>query len=68
MRHGADGSGGPSTSSTSGGYAPTPTTPGFVDLAGNQGLLGQVEGHTSRGVIDGLEARTPEQLAEGSAS
>jgi hypothetical protein len=58
MRPGADGSGGPSASSTGGGYAPTPTTPGFVDLAGSQRLLGQVEGRTSRGVINWLEART----------
>jgi transposase len=33
---------------------------GFVDLAGDQGLLGQVEGHTSKAVVDWLEARTPE--------
>jgi transposase len=33
---------------------------GFVDLAGDQGLLGQVDGRTSRAVVDWLEARTPE--------
>lgn len=33
---------------------------GFVDLAADQGLLGQVEGRTSRCVIDWLEARTPQ--------
>jgi len=33
---------------------------GFVDLAGDQGLLGQVEGRTSKAVVDWLEARTPE--------
>lgn len=33
---------------------------GFVDLAGGQGLLGQVEGRTSACVITWLEARTPE--------
>ena len=32
---------------------------GFVDLAGAQGLLGQVEGRTSACVVDWLEARTP---------
>jgi transposase len=33
---------------------------GFVDLAGTQGLLGQVEGRTSSCVIDWLQERTPE--------
>ena len=33
---------------------------GFVDLAGAQGLLGQVEGRTSKCVVDWLQARTPE--------
>lgn len=33
---------------------------GFVDLAGDQGLLGQVEGRTSACVIDWLAARSPE--------
>jgi transposase len=33
---------------------------GFVDLAGDRGLLGQVEGGTSACVIEWLEARTPE--------
>lgn len=33
---------------------------GFVDLAGDQGLLGQVEGRTSACVIGWLQARTPE--------
>jgi transposase len=33
---------------------------GFVDLAGGQGLLGQVEGRTSACVIDWLQTRTPE--------
>lgn len=33
---------------------------GFVDLAGDQGLLGQVEGRTSACVIDWLVARTAE--------
>ena len=32
---------------------------GFVDLAGDQGLLGQVEGRTSRCMVAWLEARTP---------
>jgi transposase len=33
---------------------------GFVDLAGNQGLLGQVEGRTSACVVDWLQAQTLE--------
>jgi transposase len=33
---------------------------GFVDLAGDQGLLGQVTGRTSSCVVDWLQARTPE--------
>ena len=33
---------------------------GFVDLAGDQGLLGQVDGRTSGCVINWLRARTPE--------
>jgi transposase len=33
---------------------------GFVDLAGDQGLLGQAEGRTSGCVVDWLQARTPE--------
>ena len=33
---------------------------GFVDLAGGQGLLGQVEGRTKATVIDWLTARTPQ--------
>ncbi|MDT0264628.1 hypothetical protein RM423_25130, partial [Jatrophihabitans sp. DSM 44399] len=33
---------------------------GFVDLAGTQGLLGQVEGRTSACVVDWLQQRTPE--------
>jgi len=33
---------------------------GFVDLAGDQGLLGQVEGRTKACVIDWLAERTPE--------
>jgi hypothetical protein len=33
---------------------------GFVDLAGEQGLLGQAEGRTSACVVDWLQARTPE--------
>jgi transposase len=37
-----------------------PYDTGFVDLAGEQGLLGQVEGRTSAAVIDWLQARTPE--------
>ena len=37
-----------------------PYDTGFVDLAGEQGLLGQVEGRTSACVIEWLEARTPE--------
>jgi transposase len=37
-----------------------PYDTGYVDLAGDQGLLGQVEGRTSRCVVDWLEARTPE--------
>ena len=36
-----------------------PYDTGFVDLAGEQGLLGQVEGRTSACVIDWLTARTP---------
>src|SRR5262249_48777197 len=32
---------------------------GFVDLAGDQGLLGQVEGRTSAAVVQWLRARTP---------
>ena len=37
-----------------------PYDTGFVDLAGTQGLLGQVEGRTSGCVIDWLTQRTPE--------
>jgi transposase len=37
-----------------------PYDTGFVDLAGAQGLLGQVEGRTSSCVIDWLTARTPQ--------
>lgn len=33
---------------------------GFVDLAGDQGLLGQVTGRTTACVLDWLEARTPQ--------
>jgi transposase len=33
---------------------------GFVDLAGDQGLLGQAEGRTSSCVVNWLQARTPE--------
>jgi transposase len=33
---------------------------GFVDLAGLQGLLGQVEGRTTATVVDWLAGRTPE--------
>ncbi|GAA2087737.1 transposase [Actinomadura alba] len=33
---------------------------GFVDLAGGQGLLGQVEGRTKASVVDWLEARGTE--------
>ncbi|HEY5453968.1 MAG TPA: ISL3 family transposase [Acidothermaceae bacterium] len=36
-----------------------PYDTGFVDLAGAQGLLGQVEGRTSKCVVDWLQARTP---------
>jgi transposase len=35
-----------------------PWDTGFVDLAGDQGLLGQVEGRTSKCVIEWLEARS----------
>jgi transposase len=37
-----------------------PYDTGFVDLAGDQGLLGQVEGRTSKCVVAWLEARTPQ--------
>lgn len=37
-----------------------PWDTGFVDLAGDQGLLGQVEGRTSACVIAWLQARSPE--------
>ncbi|MCJ0907419.1 ISL3 family transposase [Rhodococcus sp. ARC_M6] len=37
-----------------------PWDTGFVDLSGDQGILGQAEGHTSKTVIDWLSARTPE--------
>jgi transposase len=37
-----------------------PYDTGFVDLAGDQGLLGQVEGRTAAAVVDWLAARTPE--------
>ena len=37
-----------------------PWDTGFVDLAGDQGLLGQIEGRTAAAVIDWLAARTPE--------
>ena len=34
--------------------------PGFVDLNGDQGLLGQQEGRTGATVVDWLTERTPE--------
>ena len=37
-----------------------PWDTGFVDLAGDQGLLGQREGRTGAAVIDWLRERTPE--------
>lgn len=37
-----------------------PWDTGFVDLDGNQGILGQAEGRTSKTVIDWLLAHTPE--------
>ena len=37
-----------------------PWDTGFVDLAGDQGLLGQAEGRTAAAVIDWLTARGPE--------
>ena len=37
-----------------------PWDTGFVDLAGDQGLLGQREGRTKAAVIDWLDERTPE--------
>ncbi|WP_242603479.1 transposase [Mycolicibacterium thermoresistibile] len=37
-----------------------PWDTGFVDLSGNQGLLGQREGRTSAAVIDWLNERTPQ--------
>ncbi|MCD2107123.1 transposase [Rhodococcus erythropolis] len=37
-----------------------PWDTGFVDLSGDQGILGQAEGRTSKTVIDWLLARTPE--------
>ncbi len=37
-----------------------PWDTGFVDLAGDQGLLGQAEGRTAASVIDWLAARTPQ--------
>lgn len=37
-----------------------PWDTGFVDLAGNQGLLGQREGRTGAAVIDWLSQRSPE--------
>jgi transposase len=37
-----------------------PWDTGFVDLAGNQGLLGQAEGRTAATVIDWLAARGPQ--------
>jgi transposase len=37
-----------------------PYDTGFVDLAGAQGLLGQIEGRTSRCVIDWLSSRSEE--------
>ena len=36
-----------------------PWDTGFVDLAGGQGLLGQVEGRTSATVVDWLTQRDP---------
>ena len=36
-----------------------PWDTGFVDLAGGQGLLGQVEGRTSAAVVDWLTQRSP---------
>lgn len=37
-----------------------PWDTGFVDLSGNQGILGQAEGRTTKTVVDWLYARTPE--------
>ena len=37
-----------------------PWDTGFVDLAGDQGLLGQQEGRTGAAVVDWLSERTPE--------
>lgn len=37
-----------------------PYDTGFVDLAGDQGLLGQREGRTSQSVVDWLNEQTPE--------
>jgi transposase len=37
-----------------------PYDTGFVDLAGDQGLLGQREGRTSKTVVDWLNAQTPQ--------
>ncbi len=37
-----------------------PRDTGFVDLAGDQGLLGQASGRTGAAVIDWLAARTPQ--------
>ncbi len=37
-----------------------PYDTGFVDLAGDQGLLGQREGRTSKTVVDWLREQTPE--------
>ena len=45
----------------SGRWVPTDAyDTGFVDLAGRQGLLGQVSGRTSSGVVTWLRARPPE--------
>lgn len=44
-----------------GGWSRTdPWKTGFVDLAGGQGLLGQVDGRTTAAVRGWLEQRTPE--------
>jgi transposase len=43
-----------------GGCGVDPWDTGFVDLAGDQGLLGQREGRTGAAVIDWLSQRTPQ--------
>lgn len=58
-RHAAVGLAGDAATSPDGGCGLNPWDAGFVDLSGDQGLLGQREGRTSSAVIDWLSERGP---------